>query len=254
MRFFVITVIVILISFVLIRYFRIVRKSISNNLDSVGEQHYYSQAEIEELTDYIECTFGPVSVIAHEKLSDGFHIDLAVIPPHDNSDFYTICSLGRGAHSLDGVNGFSGRQEFVLYLPGYWNVTGPGFDQVENWWPIAMLKHICRMPEYYGVAELLDFRSPYAECTNASAAFFVHSLSKGNTADVTLSSGKKIDFMQLIPVCNADVEIYDNCNTTEERIARILNVDISFYHNQSDSGHIIIDNILRHFECLIHLK
>ncbi len=228
-------------------------KKLFNNL--FKKKHldlYYSSEEIEELTDFIETTYGPVETVAHEVESDDFHIDLAIIPPHEGFRYYTLCSIGHGAQKLNDNEEECGRQEFVLYLPENWNVMDEGFDKIENWWPIAMLKDVSRQHDYFYPSELLDYGEPFAECTQATAAFFAPSLADFYyTTGVVLSTGKEVEFVQIIPITNQEIELVDNCETGIEKIASVLDLDIDLLEQEKIASSQIAPRIIAHFERII---
>lgn len=214
--------------------------------------HQYTQQDIEDLTDFIENIYGHVDIVGHETISNDFHIDLAVIFPHEGANYYTICTMGRGAHKLEGLGGVKARQEFVIFLPDYWNVTEDGFNKEENWWPVRLLKYISRIPEYYGAFEILDLEEPYNDFTKTSAVFFTPSLTDfcGST-EVRLSSGKCVEFLQMIPIDDSDAEKWDAGETSADRASQILNVCKKNLEEGTISKELLVSKVLRHFEHLI---
>ncbi|MCQ2244255.1 MAG: suppressor of fused domain protein [Bacteroidaceae bacterium] len=211
----------------------------------------YSQEELEEITDFIEKNYGAVDLVGHEVESGDIHIDLAVIFPHDGANYYTICTMGRGAHKLEGLGGIKARQEFVLFLPAYWNVANESGNKEENWWPIRLLKSVSRIDEYYGPFEILDLEKNYNDFTKTSALFFTPSLTDfcGST-EVRLASGKRVEFLQMIPIDANDVEKWDNNETSIERAAQILNISQKELEDGTVSRDVLISRVLAHFEQL----
>lgn len=212
----------------------------------------YTQEEIEELTEFIEKTYGPIELIGHETESNDFHIDLALIFPREGANYYTICTMGRGAHMLDGLGGIKARQEFVLYLPAYWNIANESGNKEEYWWPLRFLKRSSRIPEFYGPFEILDYEEEFCDYTKATALFFTPSLTDfcGSTK-VRLSSGKSVEFLQAIPIDANDVEKWDSCETSVERASQILDISRTEIEEGTLSRDILVSKVLSHFEQLI---
>lgn len=225
---------------------------VTKNVKEEKRAKQYTPAELEEITDFIEKNYGAVDIVGHEVESGDFHIDLAIIFPHDGANYYTICTMGRGAHKLDGLGGIKACQEFVLFLPAYWNVANESGNKEEYWWPIRLLKSVGRIDEYYGPFEILDLEENYNDFTKTSALFFTPSLTDfcGST-EVRLASGKSVEFLQMIPIDANDVEKWDNNETPIERAAEILNISQKELEDGTVSRDDLISKVLTHFEQLI---
>ena len=61
----------------------------------------YTHDEMTCVMSHIEKSFGSVTNILHEIVSPDIHVDICVIPPHDESAYYTLVTMGMGAHRMN---------------------------------------------------------------------------------------------------------------------------------------------------------
>ena len=86
-------------------------------------------------------------LVFHEKLSPDIHVDICLIEPTPERDYYTLVTLGMGAHRMNVPeelrNSRLDRAELLICLPARWNIRG----QAEKWyWPLRWLKILARLP------------------------------------------------------------------------------------------------------------
>ena len=60
----------------------------------------YSHDELERLDKHIEKYFGKATTVVHEFLSEDIHVDVSIIPPHEEHNYYTLVTTGMGAFSM----------------------------------------------------------------------------------------------------------------------------------------------------------
>jgi len=128
----------------------------------------YSQTEMTCVMDHIEKHFGPVSGIFHEVVSPDIHVDICVIPPQEEKDYYTLVTMGMGAHRMNVPAALKekrlDRAELVIALPKDWEIQ----SKDEEWyWPIRLLKDLARLPvqmdTWLGWGHVVDNPQPYAD-------------------------------------------------------------------------------------------
>ena len=56
----------------------------------------YTHDEMTCVMSHIEKCFGSVTTILHEIVSPAIHVDICVIPPHDDNAYYTLVTMGMG--------------------------------------------------------------------------------------------------------------------------------------------------------------
>ena len=50
----------------------------------------YSPDELERLDNHIEKYFGKATTVVHEFFSEDIHVDVSIIPPHEEHNYYTL--------------------------------------------------------------------------------------------------------------------------------------------------------------------
>lgn len=125
-------------------------------LYSTGEDHmqsgFYSEAEENEVSAFIDRTFGEYEFVFHEIASPDIHLDIAVIPPSEERNYYTLCTIGAGAHRMQIPENVrlqylvAEYAELLIYLPADWDFSEDALNDARNYWPIRLLKDFARMP------------------------------------------------------------------------------------------------------------
>ena len=58
----------------------------------------YSEEEMEVIEGHIQQYFGNFETVLHELSSPDIHVDICVVPPSEEHDYYTLVTMGMGAH------------------------------------------------------------------------------------------------------------------------------------------------------------
>lgn len=179
----------------------------------------YSEKEEDEITDFIEANFGEIASIGHETISECVHLDLAVIEPTEERDYYTICTIGAGAYFAEVEESqrydawLREYNEYIIYLPSDWNVDKSGEAKEKDWWPFRWLKKIARMPaqtgDYFALGHIIEVEDELKEWSEIKAFFFDYPLPDMAEETVfTTSTGRTIGFLQLVPIGKEEVDFY----------------------------------------------
>ena len=193
-------------------------------LDESGSQSerlvLYSEKDLTEVSDFIEDEFGPFDHVYHELVSPDMHIDIAMIPPHEGCDYYTLCTIGAGAYRMNIdkeiriQHQLSEHSEFMIYLPADWKLDDESFKDEANYWPVRLLKSTARLSRatgsWLGVGHTVGTEdgNPYSEelpYNNAMLLYPAPYLTKVYT-NCNLSSGKTITFHQILPITQEELE------------------------------------------------
>lgn len=166
----------------------------------------YTHDEMACVMSHIERYFGTVTKILHEKYSPDVHIDVCVIPPRKGKPFWTLVTLGMGAHRMNVPEELRevklDRAELVIALPEEWKIESPE----ENWyWPIRLLKDLARLPgsmdTWLGWGHSVDNPKPYASNTQLSAAMLIMPQGVEDEANVcVLPDGDEVNFYHVVPI------------------------------------------------------
>ena len=111
----------------------------------------YSPDELERLDNHIEKYFGKATTVVHEFFSEDIHVDVSIIPPHEEHNYYTLVTTGMGAFSMKipseyQEDGLPSRIELMMCLPPEWN---PESKESQENWPVELLRYLARFATVY---------------------------------------------------------------------------------------------------------
>lgn len=185
---------------------------------------FYTDNDRKELLSIIEDCFGKNSCILHEILSDNNQIDIAVIPPTNELNFYKLFTIGMGSKEMNIPSEFKKkhleRAEVCMFISPECAVH---IKHIEQHWTVNFLKTITNMPfeqnTWIGHGHSVQFAD-----FNAYGGFngaLLISLQSEEKAIVT-DSQKRVNFYLTIPLyteeinykndrgCNAILDLFDN--------------------------------------------
>lgn len=166
----------------------------------------YTRQEITALEEGIIQRFGNFHEVFHEIVSPDIHVDIAVIEPAPQREYFTLVTMGMGAapmhlpkelrkQNLD-------RAELVVTLPAGWPVT----NTHENWyWPMRWLKILARLHlqenSWLGFGHTVPAGEPVAENTQFACMLLDYPRRYGEGAYRMELPGKNVvNFYQIIPL------------------------------------------------------
>lgn len=107
----------------------------------------YTDATRQILMHHIVKYFGEPDMILSEAVSPDICVEIAVIEPTPDQNFYTLVTMGMGAHKMSVPEGAQDqhleRSELVLLLDPDWII--PHKDE-KYYWPIRLMKTLARQP------------------------------------------------------------------------------------------------------------
>lgn len=118
----------------------------SNSVHSVNNtRELYTEATRQILMHHIVKYFGEPDLFLSERVSPDICVEIAVIEPTPNQNFYTLITLGMGAHKMNVPDDLSDQQldraELVMLLDPDWEVPS---KEDQYYWPIRLLKTLAR--------------------------------------------------------------------------------------------------------------
>lgn len=167
----------------------------------------YTEKELDELEVHIEEYVGEFNQVLHEIYSPDIHLDIAVIKPTEDRPYYSLVTMGLGAHHMNVPKELKEyeleRCELIIDLPSSWDIN----NNEEKWyWPIRWLKIIARVPiehhTWIGYGHTFGDGTCFDETVNFTSIVLVKGLEK----DLRLSDGKKINFYKLIPLYSEELD------------------------------------------------
>lgn len=175
-----------------------------------GEYAYdpevYDEEEVEALDAHIEKYFGASENVFHEIVSPDIHVDIYVIEPTPERNFYTLITVGMGAHLMDVPEELDEyklkRAEMVIYLPADWDIYN---GDEEYYWPLRWLKILARLPikhdTWLGWGHTVPNGGPFADNTLLSGVMLINPEDVEEGAAICeLPNGEEVNFYQVIPV------------------------------------------------------
>ncbi|MCH5325313.1 MAG: DUF2185 domain-containing protein [Eubacterium sp.] len=176
----------------------------------------YSESELNVLEKHIEKHFGKFPNVFHEIFSPDIHVDICIIPPTKKQNFYTLVTMGMGAHKMNVPADLPVRDleraELLITLPPDWKTD----EQDEKWyWPIRALKGAARLPgesdTWLAYGHTIANVGPYAENTELCCVMLFDPLVGGDAgATCVLPGGEKVNFYQLIPLYKSEMDYKRN--------------------------------------------
>ena len=91
---------------------------------STFQPEVYTEEQLAMIEDHIEMYFGEIKNVFHELLSPDIHVDISVIAPSPEKNFWTLITTGMGAHKMNVPQGAEqlSRAELVVTLPPEWDL------------------------------------------------------------------------------------------------------------------------------------
>lgn len=181
------------------------------------ENSSYTEIDRKEIILDIEDRFGECMTILHEIVSDDLHIDIAVVPPTDDMDFYKLFTVGMGSKEMNIPKELKRqklqRAELAMFISKDWIINT---DNVKYHWSIQLLKTIAHMPfiqnTWIGEEHTIDLLN--AEKFGGFSGALLLSLQSGRDA-IILNSGKHLNFYLTIPLFKEEM-LYKNQNGYDE--------------------------------------
>lgn len=199
-----------------------------------NEPEVYTEDEVEAIEDHIERCFGPVETVLHELVSPDIHVDIYVVAPSEDRNYYTLLTMGMGAHRMNVPKELAEykleRAELAIALPADWKLNQESIQDERWYWPIRLLKALARLPivndTWLAWGHTMDNTRPFAENTELCAFILAGAQSPVEGCQVcTLPDGDEINFYQVLPLYRNELEykLQHDADALLDRMA-----DISF--------------------------
>lgn len=184
--------------------------------ESIADNMFlYMEEELNEYETFIQENFGEFEQVFHEIVSPDIHLDVIIVPPTEEAPFYKLITMGMGAFAMNVPANLKEYElehaELILYLPKDWNIQSP--DE-KDYWPLRYLKILGRLPiennTWLGFGHTLHGdaeQRPFAENTGLNSILLLNGTNlKYEKLNLHLSSGKKINFYQIFPLYQEELE------------------------------------------------
>ena len=183
--------------------------------EETGAPEVYSEKEMEAIEGHIQQYFGEFENVFHELSSPDIHVDICVVPPSKERNYYTLVTMGMGAHRMNVPEELAEykleRAELAIALPKDWKLKHEDLKNERWYWPIRLLKDLARLPitcdTWLGWGHTTDNQEPYANNTQLCAAILTGPQGTEDGSEVcTLPNGEEINFYQVIPLYRDEMD------------------------------------------------
>ena len=180
-----------------------------------GVPEVYTEEEMEAIEGHIQQYFGKFENVFHELSSPDIHVDICVVPPSGDRDYYTLVTMGMGAHRMNVPEELAEykleRAELAIALPADWKLDQESMKDEKWYWPIRLLKSLARLPiasdTWLGFGHTMDNKENFAENTKLCAAILTGPQSTEEGGEVcTLPGGEEVNFYQVIPLYEDELD------------------------------------------------
>lgn len=188
------------------------KEELPKNKDKQQLPEVYGKLEWKAVEEHIEKYFGPYDKVFHEIVSPDIHVDIFVSKPTRERDYYTLVTMGMGAHRMNVPKELKEkkleRAELVITLPPDWEIE----NNDEKWyWPLRWLKILARLPGDYdtwlGYGHTVPKGGPLAENTGLSGVMLACPYFFDKEARVCkMPDGDEINFYQIIPLYENEMD------------------------------------------------
>ena len=164
---------------------------------------------MEAIEGHIQQYFGDFENVFHELASPDIHVDICVVQPSAERDYYTLVTMGMGAHRMNVPEELAEykleRAELAIALPKDWKLRQEDMRDERWYWPIRLLKTLARLPiasdTWLGFGHTMDHKEDFAKDTKLCAAILTGPQGTEEGSEVcTLPGGEEVNFYQVIPL------------------------------------------------------
>ena len=177
----------------------------------------YSEEEMAAVEEHISEYFGEFENVFHEIVSPDIHVDICVIPPTEERDYYTLVTMGMGAFEMNIPEELAEyrleRAELAISLPPDWKLDQESLNDEKWYWCIRLLKEAARLPIRsdawlgWGHTIGLNGGKTYADNTELCACILIDpQASEDNRTVSELPDGDAVNFYQVIPLYQDELE------------------------------------------------
>lgn len=166
----------------------------------------YEEEELDALGAHVDRFFGHSENVFHEIVSPDIHVDIYIIEPTAERNYYTLVTSGMGAHRMNVPRELAEykleRAEVLVYLPADWNIQS---HDEKYYWPLRWLKILARLPieqnTWLGWGHTVPNGEPFAANTRFSGVLLINpEETKEGAAVCQLPDGEEVNFYQMIPL------------------------------------------------------
>ena len=202
-----------------------------DNGPAAFEAAFGDEETINKVTQHIERYVGHDDNVYHEIISDAVHIDVHVVNPTSERNYYTLVTSGMSDRPMRAPKGAEAFRyaELVICLPPTWRLDQASLKNEDNYWPLRWLKQLARFPHKYNTWLFAEHTIPNgdpAEPFSPNTKFSCMILSEPTLfheefARLTVDKSKTIYFLTLIPIYDSETN-YKLQHGAEELLKKLF--------------------------------
>ena len=192
----------------------------------------YAVEEMKAIENHVEQHFGTFEKVFHEHDSQGVHIDICIVPPSGERDYFTLVTMGMGAHRMNVPAELTEykleRAELAIALPKDWKLGKDDLKDEAWYWPICLLKVLAHLPidsnTWLGFGHTMDNEEVFASNTELCAVILTGLQGIKDGGDVCLlPNGDEVNFYQVIPLYRDELayKVAHDADALLEKMQRI---------------------------------
>jgi hypothetical protein len=173
---------------------------------------------VEKIGAHIEKYIGKIEDVFHEMISDLVHLDIFMVAPTEDRNYYTLVTCGMSNLAMTVPQGAEEFRyaELMICLPPAWKLSQEAFQDERNYWPVRCLKLLARMPHEY-----------------VTWLYIGHTIPNGNPADPYAGNTKLSGMMLAIPTIVDDLNGFFNCRMGEDKNVHFYSL-MPLYNEEMD--------------------
>jgi hypothetical protein len=171
---------------------------------------------IEMIGEHVARHVGRPESVFHELVSDLVHLDVHLVEPTPERNYYTLVTSGMSDRPMAAPEPYRelNYAELLICLPPTWQLNQEAFKDESNYWPIRWLKMLARLPHEYDTwlfeAHTVpngDPARPFAANTELCCALLRRPVLFGTDFQtLRVSDEKAIHFLALVPLYREEME------------------------------------------------
>jgi hypothetical protein len=161
-------------------------------------------ALVQSVTAHVERHLGPVERVWHQVTSPWVHVDIHVVAPTEDRDYFTLVTSGMSERPMTPPDGVADLRscELVMALPSEWPL-----DDARAAWPLTLLQTLAQFPHEYAtwlwVGHTVpndDPPQPYAPDTALCGAVLATPVLVPDAFDTCRAGDREVHFHSVIPL------------------------------------------------------
>ena len=172
---------------------------------------------IELITAHITKHIAEPQYVFHEFVSDLVHLDVHVVPPGPERNYFTLVTSGMSDRPMTPPAEYAqcAYAELMMCLPPDWPLNEEGSGELEVYWPVELLKFLARFPHEYETWFAESHTVPngesfehYASNTDFCAITFANpKTAPAEFAQLQIAENKVINFLAVIPLYLTEIKL-----------------------------------------------